>query len=117
MHKNTSCLTALGISFSSALVDGVDLVITTGTGEGTFAYDANDIGVESVRYDALSEADQDAYDYSADFCDHVSPVDDRDTAVALATLEDIWIDRAGACTAVLTAGEYKLIRQVVSLLR
>lgn len=54
MRINTSCLEDLKIDFSTCRAAGVDYVVTTGTGEGTFAYLRSDIEEESERFDAMS---------------------------------------------------------------
>jgi hypothetical protein len=79
-------------------IDGNRYIVTTGTGDGCFAYDADD--VESF----LDDLDGAEFDYN-DFCQDVSPNADRDLAEALAT-HDVRICRGGSCTFVLNDAEY-----------
>lgn len=75
-------------------VDGLDYVITRGTGEGyDFAYRAAEV---EAWLDGRADAPA---DYSDDFCDEVRPVDDVAVAFALAVL-GYRIGRAG-CDLVL----------------
>lgn len=81
-------------------IEGNRYIVTTGTGEGCFAYDADDV----ERFlDRLEESGK-AFDY-ADFCSDVSPNADRDLAEALAT-HDVRICRGGSCMSVLENDEY-----------
>lgn len=115
-NTNTSCLDALGISYYSTVADGDEYIVTTGTGEGTFAYLALDIASESDRYDALTDDEKESYDYSAEFCGHVSPEDGRDLAISLAATDEERIYRGGVCTRVLSDADYALVRAAVDAL-
>ena len=105
-------LSDLRISNVRITVDGSEYIVTFGTGErataeGTacFAYDADDVNdLES------------ASDYQA-FCDAVSPVADRDLAIALAAREDWRLLEAGACNPVLSDAEYDLVRRAAKAMR
>lgn len=81
--------------------DGTDYVITDGTGEsaeGVFVYEASDVA------DWLAECGENP-DYSEDYCQSMSVVEDEDVARAL------WRDRqlvalaSGLCTPVIPAPE------------
>jgi hypothetical protein len=72
-------------------------LVTTGTGEGCFAYHVDDVARFLVQ--CIESADYN------DFCEAVSPVEDRDVALALAH-DGVRIDRGGSCMPVLTDSEY-----------
>lgn len=112
-HKmNTNVLDALKINYHLATVLGTEYAITSGTGDGTFAYSADTIDIASIEYD-----NDDAFVSYQDFCDVASPDDDRDLAIALAAREDTHICTGGTGTPVLSDEEYKLVRAAVASLR
>lgn len=98
--KNLEKALGQGCSATSYEVDGTQYIVTTGTGEGCFAYDA---GKVERFLDRLEEGGKE-FDYT-EFCAAVSPDADRDLAVALAA-HDVRICAAGVCAPVLTDDEY-----------
>ena len=72
------------------VIDGEAYVVTTGTGDGTFAYYASDI----YLYDAIDG------DYN-DFCDAVEALHDEALAIEIYRQTELVIDHPGICMPVL----------------
>lgn len=92
-----TCLDFDGVAVTASMVDvdGVAYVLTQGTGEGVdFAYDADEVEAW------LDEREDAPADYSADFCNDVTPTDDVDVAFALAK-EGYRLGRGGTCALIL----------------
>lgn len=105
-NTNTTCLEVLGIHYTTVIVTNVDdayneYIVTSDTGEGTFAYDASDITAESVRLETMCVADQHAYDYSGEFCNAVAPVEDCHVARAVLAETGYRICRNGSCVPIV----------------
>jgi hypothetical protein len=114
MPINTSCLEALKIDFSTCRAAGVNYVVTTDTGEGTFAYLASEINEESLRFDAMTDKEQDAYDYSEHFCNAVSPEDSREVAIAILVMGDYEIFEGGTAVRVLDDDDVETIHAAIA---
>jgi len=69
-------------------------VVTTGTGDGNFAYLASDV------IDALEDVESPDY---TDFCQNVEPLDGRRLALRIRDDFGFDIHRGGCCTPVLDA--------------
>lgn len=83
---------------SAFSLDGTDYIITRGTGEGDFAYDASDVD------GWLEHLGRERASYSEDFCQALTPVADVELAWAVLQEEGFALCREGDCRAVL-AGE------------
>lgn len=104
-------LSDIGVSATELTVWGTRYVVTTGTGEHNFGGEGG--GSAAFAYDAEDVEALDVASYQ-DFCDAMSPEDDRDLAIALATM-GYRMTRAGACTPVLDDAEWALVRRTVEI--
>lgn len=112
---------------SAVLLAGTWYVVTTGTGDGVFAYDLGSVedgckawraaaskleevgrehGVGSERYEA-----QHAVSGYPAFCDAASPNDCERIAVAAYLRDDTILDAAGTCTSILS-GEARRVLDI-----
>jgi len=74
-----------GVTCLDVDVDGRNVIVTVGTGEGVFAYD------EAL---VASWLDGTPGDYS-DFCNHLTPIDDANVARAVAEADLGWGEGRG----------------------
>jgi hypothetical protein len=97
--ENTAARLAdtLNIDANALSCEGQNYIITTGTGDGDFAYYA-----DAVESWLDADSTPDTPHYSDDFCASLDPVDD-DTELALIVFRalDVSIDCAGTCSPVV----------------
>jgi hypothetical protein len=103
-------LSDIGVRAQRFTVDGLDYIVTTGTGEVSFGRSGGEAG---SAYDADEvEALTAVSSYQA-FCDAVDADTDRDLAIALAARREIRLVIPGECNPVLSDAEYALVRAAV----
>lgn len=110
-------LADLGISNETIEINGIEYVVTTGTGERSYGSDLG--GSAAFAYDADDVADAGQPKNYSEFCEETSPVGEDDPnwldlAVALACRGQR-LTVAGACTPALTDREYQIARLAASM--
>ncbi len=101
-----------GIGLGEDVISGVRYIVTSGTGEGCFAYEADDVDAFVDRW-SLSDVKP---DYADDFCSELTPISDRAFAISMAALHETRVHVGGTCARVLSDAEYSLIRDTVDAL-
>lgn len=91
-------------------VDGQWYIVTIGTGDGNFAYKAEDVrGWLDEHEDDLFNLDDDTGGSYQSFCDNVSPVEDHEVAVRVYSVIGVVIDEGGTCYSQLYEDEVNCI--------
>jgi len=105
------------VSTCEMTVDGSEYILTLGTGETSYGRDG---GTLAFAYPADEFRAARATTY-LDLCDEMSPVGDSAEllriAIAAAARHEYRVAIAGACKAVLSDGDYALIRAAVEAVR
>ena len=102
-----------GVTATPLTVDGEDYIITTGTGEGTFAYEPEDVATWLASWAGVTLSDEPSDEHVTvaevyeHFCSHCQPVEDKAVAVAwlIETQDTGVLCAAGTCSHLLTDDE------------